>query len=192
METLRLLNTFGVQSLSEYNILDIGCGDGSFLRQLLQWGAKPKNLAGIDLRSGPVKLANLLNPNLDVICGSAVELPWSDETFDLVCLNTVFTSILDQEMKQQIVTEIDRILRSNGIILWYDYIFNNPMNPDVQGVKKREIHSLFPNYKIHLRKITLAPPIARRLPRPLLPILYPLLALIPFLRTHFIGIFLKQ
>jgi len=52
---------------------------------------------------------------------------------------TVFTSILDISMKQSIAGEMLRVLKPDGIILWYDYYRNNPMNPDVRGVKKREI-----------------------------------------------------
>ncbi|MBU1627041.1 hypothetical protein KKB18_06695 [bacterium] len=40
---------------------------------------------------------------------------------------------------------------------------NNPRNPDVRGVKKREIQHLFPNCTFDFRRITLAPPITRLL-----------------------------
>jgi len=38
---------------------------------------------------------------------------------------------------------------------------NNPKNPDVRGVKKREIYKLFQNCNIVLKRITLALPLAR-------------------------------
>jgi len=37
----------------------------------------------------------------------------------------------------------------------------NPENPDVKGVNKREIYELFPNCDIYLKRITLAPLLAR-------------------------------
>ena len=161
------------------------------LRQFLQWGAMPERLAGIELRPEPVQRALCLNPNLDVRCGSAVELPWPDGSFDLVGQHTVFTSILDSSMKQQIASEMSRVLRLGGAVLWYDFMYDNPLNPDVRGVKAGEIRSLFPGFGIHLRRITLAPPIARRLPEFLLPTLYPLLAVVPLLRTHYLGLLIK-
>ncbi|MCR4292277.1 MAG: hypothetical protein NUV76_05315 [Candidatus Kuenenia sp.] len=66
-------------------------------------------------------------------------------------------------MKKSIATEMLRVLKPDGIILWYDYHINNPKTPDVKGVKKQEILELFPHCKIDLKRITLAPPVTRLL-----------------------------
>jgi SAM-dependent methyltransferase len=191
-ETLRLLKKAGYHPLTGLSILDVGCGDGHMLRQFVQWGALPGHLAGIELRPEPVKQALELTPTLDIRCGSATELPWSEASFDLVCQHTVFTSVLDQTMRQQIAAEMKRVLRPGGAILWYDFMYNNPKNQHVRGVKAGEIGSLFSGLEIHLHRITLAPPIARRIPESLLPLLYPLLATLPILRTHYLGLFIKR
>jgi len=190
-ETLRLLKAAGYHPMTNLHMLDVGCGDGNLLRQFLQWGAVPERLAGIELRPELVQKARHLNPNLDVRCGSATKLPWSDASFDLVCQHTVFTSVLDPAMKQEIAAEMSRVLRPGRAVLWYDFMYSNPRNPDVRGVKAAEIRSLFPGFEIHLHRITLAPFIARRLPESLLPVLYPLLAAIPLLRTHYLGLLVK-
>ena len=103
----------------------------------------------------------------------------------------MFTSILEAEMKQQAAKEMGRVLKAGGAILWYDFLFDNPRNPDVKGIRAREIRELFPGFEITLRKITLAPPIARKIPLGSLPTLYPLLGALPFLRTHYLGLFVK-
>ena len=54
-----------------------------------------------------------------------------------------------------------RVLKTDGIILWYDYHMNNLQNPNVKGVKKKEIYKLFPDCDVYLKRITLAPPITR-------------------------------
>jgi hypothetical protein len=45
--------------------------------------------------------------------------------------------------------------------MWYDYHIDNPRNPGVKGVKKKEVYELFPRCDIHLKRITLAPSITR-------------------------------
>src|SRR4030042_454509 len=103
---------------------------------------------------------------------------------------TMFTSILDISMKQSIAGEMLRVLKPDGIILWYDYYRNNPMNPDVRGVKKREIVELFRGCHIYLKRITLAPPLTRTI-APSTTILCAILEKVPFLCTHYLGIITK-
>ena len=87
---------------------------------------------------------------------------WSfpDRNFDLVFQGTVFTSISDPALKRQIAAEMVRVIKDNGLILWYDFRVNNPWNADVQGVKAHEIQQLFPDCDIRLRRVTLAPPLS--------------------------------
>jgi len=160
--TLLFLERMEVDNLENARILDIGCGDGRMLREFLQWGARPENLAGIELRPEPVNYALTLNPNLDIRCGSATELSWPDKSFDLVSQHTVFSSILDWEMKKTIASEMTRVVRNTGLILWYDF-WLNPTNPQTRGIRPAEIKRLFPNCRYEFHRITLAPPIARRI-----------------------------
>lgn len=51
---------------------------------------------------------------------------------------TMFTSILDDTMKRNIAKEMLRVLKPEGIILWYDYYISKPTNPDTKGVSKRD------------------------------------------------------
>lgn len=90
-------------------------------------------------------------------------------------------------MKMRIAAEMRRVLKPDGLILWYDYHMNNPNNPDVRGVKAGEIHALFPGSDIRLEKITLAPPLARLL-APCSWLLCDLLGNFPFLCTHYLGV----
>lgn len=190
-ETLRLLNKHGFQDLSKISIIDIGCGDGNMLRQFMQWGASPANLAGIELRPDQVEIALNLSPQIDVRCGNAAVLPWPDLSFTLVCQNTVFTSILDSSLKKKVASEMDRVLKPGGAVLWYDFIYNNPKNPDVLGVKLKEILGLFTGYQFFTKRITLAPPLSRRIPESLLSVIYPILSVYPFLCTHLLGLLFK-
>jgi ubiquinone/menaquinone biosynthesis C-methylase UbiE len=185
-----LLQGHGFLPLQEKRVLDIGCGSGAVLASLTDLGAQPHNLYGIDLLPDRIEAARQAYPGICFICGNAESLDFPDAHFDLVLLFTVLSSILDNRMAHNVAREACRVLKPGGAVLWYDFRYNNPWNPHVRGITKQQIHQLFPGLEMHLRTITLLPPLARRLGR-MTPILYPLLAAIPPLRTHYLGLLIK-
>jgi ubiquinone/menaquinone biosynthesis C-methylase UbiE len=188
---LGLLSRHGCEPLDTKKILEIGCGNGDFLRDLIKWGARPENISGIDLLPERVSEAVHLSPKvMDIRQGNAAILEFADESFDLVLQSTVFTSVLDDDVKRQIASEMCRVLNPDGLIIWYDYHLDNPRNSDVKGIKHGEVHALFPKCEIQLQRITLAPPIARLL-APYCWFLCYLLSKIPCLCTHYIGVIRK-
>jgi len=187
---LNTLKNYKLSNLSEKKILDVGCGTGRVSRDFIKYGAKPENLYAIDFLEDRIKIAKQLSPNINFICENASILPFENEYFDIVMQFTVFTSILDFIMKQRVAIEMLRVLHPNGIIIWYDYHVDNPKNPDVKGIKKKQINNLFPNCYIHLKRLTLAPPITRAI-APYSYLLCYLLEKIPVLRTHYLGIIKK-
>ena len=191
-EILRLFKRFERISLEKEKILDVGCGRAYWLRQMIQWGAQPENLFGIDLM--PERLQDgekLCPPQVSLECGDASHLDFPDACFTMVLQFTVFTSILDDVMKKHIAAEISRVLKPGGALLWYDYFVSNPSNPNVRGVSRREIVRLFPGFSIFLKRVTLAPPITRVV-APVSTAVYRLLSSLPPLRTHYLGFLQKQ
>jgi ubiquinone/menaquinone biosynthesis C-methylase UbiE len=188
---LASLKQHGIGSLTTKNILEIGCGTGYWLREFIKWGAQPANISGIELLPDLVTKARQLCPeSVRIYCGNAAQLPFADATFDLVLQSTVFTSILDGWMKQQIAAEMLRVAKRGGQILWYDFHLNNRWNRDVRGIRRREIHQLFPGCQIQLRRLTLAPPLVRFL-APYSWMVCHLLGKIPWLCTHYLGVIQK-
>lgn len=187
-KTLDFLRSLGVaQTISSAKILEIGCGSGAWIREFIRWGAQPENITGIDLLPARISEARHLSPaGIRWLTGSATNLDDISEKFDLVLQSTVFTSILDQRMKCQIAKEMLRLLIPGGIILWYDFRMDNPRNPDVRGIEKREIRQLFPGCSIHLERLTLAPPLGRRLAR-ISPNLYRIASGVKPLCSHYLG-----
>lgn len=189
-EMASLLRSEGLTSLAGLRILDAGCGRGDTMRQLLEYGADPELLTGIDLLDEKVNMARRLAPHLKVICGSATRLPFPDSSFDFVLQFTLFTSILNEDVKRAIAAEMVRVLVPGGRILWYDFSFNNPKNPDVRGIGRREIHALFPGLPMKTRRVTLAPPLGRII-APLSVVLYYLLSRVRPLCTHLLCLLRK-
>jgi ubiquinone/menaquinone biosynthesis C-methylase UbiE len=190
-EMLNMLRDRRISGLEDKRILDVGCGTGGELRNLLRYGAKPENLFGIDLLEDRINVAARLSPNIQFRCCNAESVPFKDNSFDIVTQFTAFTSILDKQMKKNVAGEMLRVLSPGGMILWYDYHRSNPKNRDTKGVKREEIQELFPNCYIYLKNITLAPPIVRAL-APYSIILCHLLEKIPLLCTHYLGIFRRN
>jgi SAM-dependent methyltransferase len=179
-----LLKCRGITDLAGLGVLEIGCGSGSNLQELLLLGARPEKLVGNELLPERVEQArNMLPQAVRLFPGDASELPFRPASFDVVYQSTVFSSILDDGLQCRIADAMWRWVRPGGAVLWYDFTFNNPSNPDVRGVPIRRIRTLFPNGEIHLRRVTLAPPISRRVCR-IHPVLYPAFNALPFLRTH--------
>jgi SAM-dependent methyltransferase len=189
---LKRLGAYGFQSTFEKaRILEIVCGTGFWLREFLRWGALPENIFGIDLLPERIAVARCLCPSaVTLTCQSATDLRSLPCSFDLILQSTVFTSILEQQMKKQIASEMLRVLSPSGLIVWYDFHFSNPTNPDVRGIKRREIEELFPGCHIRLERMTLAPPLGRPIAR-VSTTLYRAASAIKLLCTHYLGIIRK-
>jgi ubiquinone/menaquinone biosynthesis C-methylase UbiE len=160
--TLALLRSLGYARLSEQSILEMGCGGGGVLIEYLSYGAAWKSLYGLDLLPDRLKEANSKLPHLSLTCADGQNLPYSTDTFDLEMQYTAFSSILDERVKIKMASEMLRVLKPGGLILWYDF-WLNPTNPQTRGIRPAEIRRLFPECQYIFRKITLAPPLVRRI-----------------------------
>jgi ubiquinone/menaquinone biosynthesis C-methylase UbiE len=182
-----LLDEHGFTALADRDILDVGCGTGVWLREFVKWGAAPERCSGVDLIEDRIAEARRLSPaGIQLTCGSAAALSHADASFDIVLQSLVFTSILDQDVRALVAAEMLRVLRPGGIVLWYDYHVNNPGNPDVRAVTRRELGELFRGCRIDLRRVTLAPPLAR-VAAPRSRTVYAALRRVPLLTTHYVA-----
>ncbi len=150
-------------------------------------GIPKENITINELLEDRVVVLKQNYPDIKAYSGNALDIP-SSEQFDVVFQSTVFTSILDKALKQQIANKMLELVKPNGIILWYDFVYDNPNNKDVKGVSKQEIRQLFAKAsKITIKKVTLAPPIGRRVGN-----FYGILnGLFPFLRSHVVAVIEK-
>lgn len=182
-----LFGAHGLLPLRDRKVLEVGCGTGKVLASLREFQARPENLYGVDLLSDRIAETKRQYPDFNFQCANAERLDFPDGYFDLVLTFTLFSSILDNDMAENTSKEIRRVIKPDGAILWYDFRYNNPYNPHVRGMTRKKISKLFPDMEIELAGITLLPPLSRCL-GPLLPVLYPVLAAVPFLQTHYLGL----
>ena len=186
----QMLREAGVFPVAAERCLEVGYGRLGWLGTLISWGLREPFLAGIELDETRAQVAQSALPGADLRVGDASALPWSDGEFQLVVCSTVFTSILDPEMRQQIADEITRVLAPGGAMLWYDFRVNNPKNKNVKKVSKSELYRLFPELRGAVKSVTLAPTLTRVL-APRSWALASVLESIPPLRTHLLGVLVK-
>lgn len=187
---IRGLAAIDMFPLDGRSVLDIGCGEGTWLLEFSQWGVAASDLHGLDLDQQRLGNARQKLPAAELHCGSAGQLPWPDASFDLVSQFTVFTSVLQPQLRSSMAQEMLRVLKPAGAILWYDFRLNNPRNPNVRGIGAAELRSLFSGCDVRLQSVTLAPPLARVVvPCSWMAAL--MLEKLPFLRTHYVGIIRK-
>ncbi|MGB3451303.1 MAG: class I SAM-dependent methyltransferase [Giesbergeria sp.] len=177
-----LWRSHGWPSLEGRPLLEVGCGSGGNLLDLLRMGATPEQLCGIELLPERATAARaLLAAPVRIVQGDACTTPLADTSQQAVLAFTVFSSLLDPDFRQTLARTMWRWVAPGGGVLVYDFVVNNPHNPDVRKLPLSELQTLFPEAQLHSRRLTLAPPLARLLPSALITpastLLYPL-------RTH--------
>lgn len=162
----RALQAVGLDPIGPRDVLDVGCQWGTWLALCrTQWGQTDGRLCGVELMEAWVEKAHRLHPFLEVSPGSADRLPWPDNSFDLAHQGMVFSSVLDERLRDGIAAEISRVVRPGGYFLWYDFFFN-PGNSQTLAMTVPRIKAHFPGWNVqYRRRITLVPPLARLLDR---------------------------
>ncbi len=165
--------------------LDLGCGGGWWLRTLAARGVPPQRRHGCDLR------AELASAGGAAVVRAAIDrLPYRGDSFDVVSQFTVFSSVLDPAVRGAAARQALRVLRPGGVVLWYDFLWN-PLNRDTRGLGARDVRDLFPGAATVVRRVTLAPPLARPLAR-CASRLHALAYRLPWLRSHLLCVIVPR
>lgn len=186
-----LLRAADVFPREGYRVLEIGCGEGGWLPDLLGWRLLARDLFGVDFDPRRVIAARRRLPGCHFFAADGGALPFGDATFDFTLSSTVFSSILVPALQEQVAREIVRVLRPGGAHLYYDLAMDNPANDRVRGLPAARVRELFPGLEIRLRRVTLAPPLCRAL-SPRFPALAAALESLPFLRSHLLAVVHKS
>ena len=170
---------------STLSLLEIGAGSGGNAYMFQKLGLPLEQISFNELLPERIAVIKQNFPLNKLYPGDAIEIEF-DKKFDIVFQSTVFTSVLDSATRQKLATKMWGLLKPNGVILWYDFIYNNPSNPDVRKVSVSEVGHLFHKaIKQDVVKVTLAPPIGRKVGK-----FYKLFNF-TFLRSHILAVFQK-
>lgn len=113
--------------------LDVCCGTGA---QVIAYGRRGITAVGID--SNPAMLAygiknksRLKMENISLITGDATALPFEDNSFDSVSVSFALHDKLPA-MRNAVVSEMKRVVKSGGALLFMD--FNIPLPNNIFGI----------------------------------------------------------
>lgn len=141
------LNEIGLE-LAGADILDVGCGNAWLLRFLVNLRADPSRLHGIDLVPERIELARLQSPAaFDLRVGDALALPYDDAAVDVVCQLTALSSFTETHNREQFASEMARVLRPGGHVLWLEITRQLP-GALTRAVPRDELRSLFPGFEV--------------------------------------------
>jgi SAM-dependent methyltransferase len=105
------------------SVLDVGCGTGALAARLAERGYE---VTGLDPSDGMLHVMRGRAPSVDAIQGSATEMPFDDEEFDLSLCVATMHHIADPKAVRLALGEMARVVRSGGRIVVWDH---NPRNP---------------------------------------------------------------
>lgn len=184
---LRGLQRRGWTDTAALRLTEVGCGAGGNLLEFLRAGFLPAHLNGCELLPERLTLARQCLPaEVRLHAGDAAAAPIEAASQDLVFQATVFSSLLDDQTQQRLAAAMWRWVRPGGVVLWYDFRVDNPRNRDVRGVPLARVRTLFPQGRVQWQRVTLAPPLARRVAA-VHPALYTVFNTVPLLRTHLLA-----
>ncbi|MDD2957707.1 MAG: class I SAM-dependent methyltransferase [Lachnospiraceae bacterium] len=103
-------------------ILDVGCGYGRTLDELYQIGYQ--NLIGTDFSEGMIERGKRQFPYLDLRKKNSAVIDLPDDSVDAVILFAVLTCIRGNTEQKELMKEIRRVLKPNGILYVNDFLLN--------------------------------------------------------------------
>jgi ubiquinone/menaquinone biosynthesis C-methylase UbiE len=94
------------------SVLDIGCADGTFSKEILE-KSKASKLIGIDVLKTSISWArkHWKNPKMRFLVGDAHKLQFPKETFDAVFIMEVLEHVADPKL---VLKEVKRVLKKGG------------------------------------------------------------------------------
>ena len=128
-------------------ILDVGCGYGRILNELYENGFN--DLTGVDTAENMIKRGKREYPYLNLIANPDGKIPFLDNSFDAVVLFGILTCIPDDELQQDFLKEVERVLKPQGIIYVNDFLLNKGFKNWYEYKKAEKETGVYGAFKTH-------------------------------------------
>jgi ubiquinone/menaquinone biosynthesis C-methylase UbiE len=105
---------FASKFIRDNKILDLACGTGYGSHYLINKGAR--EVVGVDISPEAIEYAknHYYNENLNYICADALELPFSDGSFDAI---VSFETIEHLQNDEKFIAQCHRIIKKDGLLI---------------------------------------------------------------------------
>ncbi|CAA9340329.1 SAM-dependent methyltransferase sll0829 (UbiE paralog) [uncultured Leptolyngbya sp.] len=119
----RQLALEGVAIAPETSVLDLCCGSGQATKFLVE---RSRHVTGLDASPLSLRRAQKNVPQANYVEAFAEAMPFPDSQFDVVHTSVALHEMEAQQL-QQILKEVQRVLRPDGVFTLVD--FHKPTNP---------------------------------------------------------------
>jgi len=119
----RQLALEGVAIAPETSVLDLCCGSGQATKFLVE---RSRHVTGLDASPLSLRRAQKNVPQANYVEAFAEAMPFPDNQFDVVHTSVALHEMESQQL-QQILKEVQRVLRPDGVFTLVD--FHKPTNP---------------------------------------------------------------
>lgn len=177
-------------------VLDVGCGGGGDIYQLLRVGYDPVRITGIDIQHERLAAAQRLYPQMHFIHGDAARLEFEDNSFDLVFESTMFATLPNDCDRASIASEMMRVCKPGGYLLLVDWRTPKPSDSNYKALTRKELRGLFAvgNFTrlLGVYRGALVPPIGRFLSKRAPSLYFLVWGLLPFLVGQVVYLLMKN
>jgi SAM-dependent methyltransferase len=119
-----------------HDMLDVGCGLGSFLRRaterLPEWG-----LSGSDIELSAVETTQQLVPAATIVRASATESPFPAGSFDVITAWDVIEHVPDRDA---VAASVSQMLRPGGLFLFVVPVYDGILGPVIRRLDRDPTH----------------------------------------------------
>ncbi len=149
----------------ESKVLDVGCGSGGDLFNLLRLSYNSSNITGIDILNERILEAKSVLSNSEFYNMDASVMQFGDNAFHLVFESTMFATLTDDLLSERIAKEMVRVCAKGGYIMLIDWKTPNPFSKEYKALDKFRLNQLFLHDKnlelVGIYKGALVPPLGR-------------------------------
>lgn len=123
---------------SNNTVLDVACGNGTFLKKLSDM--YNINGYGIDISEKMVANARIIAPDMSLEVASCTAIPFKDKLFDVITVCAAYHHFPDVKL---FAKEVSRLLKPNGRLyiadVYYPAIFRILLNPFIPLSKAGDV-----------------------------------------------------